>query len=358
MLRYERWSVLAAMRFFLAAIVAVTHLADFAPLGILTIVMQLGAFEAILGFLLISGYSIGSSYQKKPEGFFKRRVARLYPIYLGAMVLTYAATPQPFTLALAVTLVINLLFLNQALTTGSFVGPAWSLSLEFWLYSLAPALFRMSARKLRLLIFLSFGFYTFYTIGRSLLRLPYYSGLGFGLNLLALAFMWVSGLRLAKEPEQRPKILRDIGLLLIAHIVLTTGIQFLYRLKHYALGQFLSTDSPELAARALTVFAVWVIFKLLLSERNPATRRSSFLRTMGDISYPLYLIHLPVYTLLSRVGLRSPWLLLVAAIAASWVLYTLLDFYSKRRDKVTEPLPAANPPTIVLPQTPKTIPVK
>lgn len=65
----DKWSVLALMRFALASIVAITHLSDFGPLGVWAFIPMFGAFEAIAGFLVISGYSIGASYQKESKGF-------------------------------------------------------------------------------------------------------------------------------------------------------------------------------------------------------------------------------------------------------------------------------------------------
>jgi peptidoglycan/LPS O-acetylase OafA/YrhL len=56
----DRWSLLAGMRFFLASLVVMTHLTKYvsAPWA-----EFLGTgFEAIMGFLIISGYSIAVSY--------------------------------------------------------------------------------------------------------------------------------------------------------------------------------------------------------------------------------------------------------------------------------------------------------
>jgi len=132
----DKWSLLALMRFALAAIVMVAHLEvhHLASLHVLSIIPHFGAFEAVLGFLLISGFSIGSSYRKEPDGFLKRRALRIYPVYIGALVLACIAVPQAFDLHLASTVLQNLVFLNQITTDVSLVGPAWSLALEVWLY--------------------------------------------------------------------------------------------------------------------------------------------------------------------------------------------------------------------------------
>jgi peptidoglycan/LPS O-acetylase OafA/YrhL len=134
----EKWSLLAVTRFALAFIVAIGHLEQQVPLGPLAVVPMFGPFEAVLGFLLISGYSIGNSYAREREGFLRRRALRIYPVYLGAILLTWLATPHAFDITFATTLLQNVLFLNQITTATSYVGPAWSLALEVWLYCLTP----------------------------------------------------------------------------------------------------------------------------------------------------------------------------------------------------------------------------
>ena len=161
----DKWSILAGVRFALASIVAINHLGDFTSLGWLGFIPKFGAFEAIIGFLVISGYSICASYVKQPDGFLWRRIMRLYPIYFASILIGYAAMrllnqPAPGLLTIA----INAFFLNQLITASSFVGPAWSLSLEFWLYCLTPFLVRISQSYTRLVIYGSFAAYLAYTL--------------------------------------------------------------------------------------------------------------------------------------------------------------------------------------------------
>ncbi len=169
----DKWSILAGVRFILASIVAIGHMADYTTLGYLDCISGLGSFEAILGFLLISGYSISMSYTKQPEGFLVRRIMRLYPIYLTAIAATCLSfylldVPLPHL----ITLVINGLFLNQLVTNTSFVGLSWSLSLEFWLYCLTPFLMGLSMSRTRLIVFASFACYLVYTILRTVSHMP------------------------------------------------------------------------------------------------------------------------------------------------------------------------------------------
>lgn len=328
----DKWSILAGVRFILASIVAINHLGDYTSLGHLSFIPRFGAFEAILGFLLISGYSISASFARQPRGFVWRRILRLYPIYLAAMVASYLAClllrHQPPPLG---SWVINALFLNQLVTTDSLVGQAWSLSLEFWLYCLMPLLARLSSSWLRVIIFGSFGCYVVYTILRTLAHMPYYSGVGYGGNLLLLCFIWVAGVRLARLNGEQKAALRDVRTIFGCHIGLAVAIQFGSRLKHAAVTLFLAHDLTTYAMQSLTLVFVYFTFKYLVIQNRAAVHRSWVMRFLGDISYPLYLLHSALFEVLTHFGVRSPVLLYSLALLVSATLYWLLDVYSKRR---------------------------
>lgn len=342
--KIDKWSILAAVRFILASIVAIKHLDDFVPLGWMRFISGFGTFEAVIGFLLISGYSICVSYGRQPDGFLWRRILRLYPIYLAAMGLTYFTfialkiTPPDF-----ITLAINALFLNQLVTTTSFVGPAWTLSFEFWLYCTVPLLMKVSQPRTRLLVFISFGTYLVYTAARTLFHAPYYSGVGFGANLVLLSFIWVAGFRLAKAGAKDKTAMRDIGLIFACHILLTAGIQFGSRLKHHALPSFFAHDVLACAQQSATLVFVYLVFKHLVISNSRSSRGSRILRFLGDISYPLYLMHGAVYALLATTGVKTPVLFYLSAVLVSALIYWLLDFYSQKRSQLASPLPVGEP---------------
>ncbi len=328
----DKWSILAGVRFLFASVVAINHLGEFTSLGWLGFVPKFGAFEAIIGFLVISGYSICASYVKQPEGFLRRRIMRLYPIYLASILIAYAVVtelhkPAPGLAILA----INALFLNQLLTASSFVGPAWSLALEFWLYCFASWLTRLSQAWCRLLIYTSFATFLIYTACRSLFHLPYYSGVGYGLNLVFLSFAWLAGFRLARVGGEDKSALRDLGVIFTAHIGLAVLIQFGYRVKHHALQAFVVGDTVGLAMQAATLIFLYVVLKHLVLPTRVAVYRSWTLRFLGDVSYPLYLLHAAVFVMFAHWGLKTPLLLYAIAVGASALIYWLIDFYSQNR---------------------------
>ncbi len=341
-MQFEKWSGLAGLRFLLAFIVAVTHLANYTPLGAWGVLPSFGSFEAILGFLLISGYSIGASYAKEPRGFLVRRAKRIYPVYLASLALSYivyvlANSEHP---AWWVTL-SNGLFLNQILTQNSMVSSAWSLALEFWLYCLTPWLLRTDGPTLRRLMFASFGAYLLHTCGRTLLQWDYYADVGYGGNLLFLSFAYLAGLRLAREPQASRSVLRDIAIMFTLHIGLATAIQLASSWRRGAMDAFLRDGIDAYILQACTLAVVLWAFRAIMMRPANDVPASRLLRLLGDVSFPLFLIHLPLYYLLDRAGFNSATFFLGSALAAAFVLYMAVDRYSQRRH--LGPSPAAGP---------------
>ncbi len=336
MITSEKWSILALLRFFLASIVAINHLAEYTQLGLLSIIPKLGAFEAILGFLLISGYSVTASYLNRPDGFLLRRLKRLYPVYFASLMITLIVLvfvqkevfPNPFII------LVNALFLNQILTTTSFVGPAWSLSLEFWLYCSLPFLYTLSPRVNRFIIYISLISYVIYTALRTLLHLPYYSNIGYGGNLLFLCFAWVCGSQLAREDTKKSVVLKDLRVIFIIHIFIKALIQLGSSIKRGTIEQFFYIDIFNYFMHAVTLWVVYTIFKIFILDDHVSTKKSRLMQTLGDISYPLYLIHIPIYMVVSKIGIKSPIAFYLFSLAASYLLYMFVDFYSQRRGKL------------------------
>ena len=331
----DQWSKLAALRFVLASIVALNHLGEMLPLGYLSVFPMLGTFEAILGFLLVSGYSIGVSYRREPSRFLWRRVKRIYPVYLASLLvmafvlyLGHEQAPSVWEWT------VNLLFLNQFVVPDSIVGPAWSLSLEFWLYCLTPLLFTLSDKTVKWIAFGSFAAFCGYTAGRTLFHWVYYSGTSYGLNLIVLSFIWLSGLRLARTSEPAA-VMKTIVAMFALYLLLSFAIQGGYRLKNGELSQFFSSDLVPLLFRVATLAAVALLFRNIL-RRGKAGRPSAWMRTLGDISFPLYMLHVPVFELLRHTRLQSPTLYFGVAMVASAVAYRGLDLYSQRRHAPTK----------------------
>lgn len=323
------------MRFILALIVAATHLQVYAAPGWLGKIGELGAFEAILGFLVISGFSIQQSHARQPNGFYWRRALRLYPVYLGALALVVITFPDKLDLSFCGIVILNVIFLNQVFTRESLLGPAWSLSLEVWHYALTPWLSRLRNSQLLLGCACSLLAYGIYTCGRTLWHWPHFAGLGFGLNMLVLSFPWICGFLIGRGNACSRGIgLRLLGAIFFIHFALTFGIQVVSRWRHQLWSRFFTEDLPGFFLRGLTLLAVWLVFAYILSSRGSAKKKPSHLsRFLGDISYPLYLVHLPVYGIMKARGLADPALMMGSALVVSMLFYVILDAYGKNRKK-------------------------
>ena len=303
-MRVDRWSLLALLRFALATIVAMVHLGERMPIGALAPLPMLGGFEAVLGFLVISGYSVTVSLEQRPDGFLRRRLLRVLPAYLACLALTLGvmAFVQHKPLPAAGEILANALLLNQLVTHTSILLPAWSLSLECWFYALLPLLAMLPARHVRRLAWSSFAAFVAFTVGRTLLHLPYYAGVGYGANVPLLAFAWVTGSLMARRDADAALAWRDLRWMFAGHIVLDALIQAGYRIKHHEATRFAIADLPGLCLQALTLWAVVRCLARVIAPETTPRVRSRWMNALGDWSYPLYLVHVPVYGIVVSVA--------------------------------------------------------
>jgi len=328
-----KWEILSITRFFLAFVVLAEHLTSFTTYtGPMIVIKQLGAFEAVLGFLLISGFSIGKSILKNESAYFKRRIRRIYPVYVAGMIIAYLVAQSPFTAQLAFILILNMVFLNQVFVNTSFAGiPAWTLALEVWLYMLAPVLLKLSYKTLIVIIYLSFACYCLYTCGRTLFHWPYYAGTIWGINLLLLSFIWIAGFSLAVFKNKFNNISYHIIILLGIHLLLTYVIQILFRIKHHEITMLFNQDIWGFFGEALCLF---ITFNAVVLNRIfiPIGAKAKIVfNQLGNISYPLYITHWPVLILCKRLHIDN-WLFMMAVcLIVALVVYLLFDFYKLSR---------------------------
>lgn len=154
---------LTGLRFIAALYVFLFHIQinwPFAPSGVLKKVISQGAvgmsvFFVLSGFLLAYQYS--GRYEDK-KGYFLKRLARIYPIYIVAALTTlpWMWRGQDFSVIDTVALVVTNIFVMQAWVPSYFNfwndGGSWSISVEVFCYSvlpfIAPWMTSLSNRKL------------------------------------------------------------------------------------------------------------------------------------------------------------------------------------------------------------------
>ncbi|HEY1559365.1 MAG TPA: acyltransferase [Caulobacteraceae bacterium] len=305
----SKWAVLAATRFLLACVVLIGHL-NFLP-GRHSWTM-IGTFlnpvSAVYGFLVISGYSIAASLERSAKGFLTRRVRRIWPSYLvslaiGAAVATTVSHPVYLTHSivlrplgwweLAASITMTQTFLGPALSAN---GQIWTLAVEWWDYLAAPILCRVSTAIIVTILGISLAFFM-------LAPPPPNPADSFGGGMfIILAWWWLSG--------------------------------FLYfRHRDTAVGYAVLFIPPFVAAVDGWIGRAAVIGIFAVAFCNGPTiprRLSSFFDWLGDLSYPLYLVHIPILWCLFLAGVYEPALVGVASLATAIVVLHFVDIPFRR----------------------------
>ena len=150
----SKWALLGFARFVLAFVVMTGHISSAITMGHgwTKWGLWLNQGSAVFGFLLISGYSIAASLEKRPGGFYVRRAWRIYPVYLVAILFSLAVCllsqesivfpDGDIILMPTVAQVVAALFMLQTIVSLPIAtnGPLWTLAIEWWNYMLAPLL--------------------------------------------------------------------------------------------------------------------------------------------------------------------------------------------------------------------------
>ena len=316
------WDILAGLRFVLAAIVACGHVsyyfADADP--VTRWLGDLGGKVAVVGFLLISGYSIAASLSTRRDGFYRRRLLRIYPMYgvaiLFAGALEFAldgVARMPSGEAVIGTgpwvTLGNLLFGQTFFVKPmAFDGPVWSLAVEVSYYVASPLLLRLDRRVLLGLLAVSALAYVaprrddwggaYYAFSR--------------LNALIYAWAWLMGFVLhGTRRGWLPAAFAAGGAVLIV-------------LKPF--------NNPEAAAPVTfvaTFGSVLAAATLARGWRLPGWLRTG-LAYLGDLSYPLYLVHFPALIAAVGLGLTHAAAATAFAVALSVAALATIDVRLKR----------------------------
>ncbi|WP_321867766.1 acyltransferase family protein [Paraburkholderia tropica] len=327
----EQWAALAFSRFVLATCVLMTHSGIVAPNDFFARHFWGTGYPAVFGFFMISGYSIAASLASRPDGYFARRVRRIYPTYLCALALSVLILiPHPLRLPQGQLLILDdwktilfNVFMLQGIASESVTanGAIWSLSIEWWCYMLAMVLVRVGARWTVALIAISFASLMVYMHHHGLLfgdsDMP-----RFGVPLLTLAWGWLTGFLFYRQRS-----------------VFTFALMLLLPLLMFERGIRLPLSSLVIAASAVIVY-----FAKDLRVRNRSLART--MQWLGDMSYPLYLFHPPLLFALSSHGIIRDGNVMVVAILAivscgyfvgCRVMNGLAAVFGVKRDKMHTP---------------------
>ena len=285
------------------------HASPDAFLGYLTFPLVWGSVGVPV-FFVLSGYCIHRSqafarvrdgqYQLSTTNFYVRRFFRIYPVLVGAMLLTlvcdggsrhFSPNSQWLGNTGIGTFLINL-FSLQGIAGGTFGsnGPLWTLSIEVQFYALYPLLvtaMRSLGTLPTLLLLLAVNIMSYFTLER------------YGLKLFSSYYVsWYLG-ALVAEGEAAGLLARQLlspkcraewyGL---AFTLMCGGCTLFF------VGQYFAF---QLWAVGFAVF-LFAVLKRPLSPRGLPAR---VFRSMGTFSYSLYVVHVPLVLLINSFLFHS-----------------------------------------------------
>jgi peptidoglycan/LPS O-acetylase OafA/YrhL len=252
-------------------------------------------------FFVISGYCIHRAMARRlianpstplhTGNFLLRRFARIYPVLIAALVLTFALDSlsstfepvshkiNPFDLQ---AFVVNLLSLQGVAgkTFGSN-GALWTLSVEVQFYLVYPLLLalrrRLGMRGVMLNIFLVNIASAFIFERHQIVVFTSYW------------FSWAIGAWIAEAKVQGVRAPARAGWMAAAIALAGCGA---FSIAHYAAFQLWAL-----------AFAVYLLSALDKPMRESAPVRA--LSWLGEFSFSLYVVHLPIFVLLSSLFFRS-----------------------------------------------------
>jgi len=302
------WGVLAATRFFLAFIVIQFHqFLYFQPNPFNAFMAQLGGKAAVVGFLVISGFSIHASLARQSEKFVARRLLRVYPAYIGSILLSlflqyrfpaYAAPQIVFEPNSLSVFACNAALLQMyACKAIAYDGVVWSLSIEFSFYIMVYLARRLPDRVFIALAMASLAVFCLPS------DLSDSAGFHLLMRINAAKYLWafLFGYLLFRRHTIRELV--GLG----------------------ALSSFAFALSPERSETLgpLTILATFVMIALATRRRGLKSRVLNFL---GDVSYPLYLVHLPLYIALGGFfGIADALTLTLVAVLGAVLTLELVE---------------------------------
>ena len=345
--------VIDAMRGFAALLVAYFHCRQVEWVGMQTFHQSVGhsfslstiaaylTFPIAWGsagvpiFFVISGYCIhrggalrlakNPDYRLDTGNFWIRRFARIYPVLLAALVLTFALDWASLQLPpvnhkireIGLQAFLVNLFSLQGVAGKTFGsnGALWTLSLEVQFYAIYPLLFALRRRlgmTSVLAIVAVINVLSAYVLERH--DLQFFTSYWFSWTLGA----WIADAKARSTPEARS----SVWLYVLAAAFIALGCAAFH------FGQY----------GAFQLWAVGFAFYLYKALERPNADKADtpgvrLLSRFGDFSFSLYLIHLPIFVLLSSILFRSSLQMsiwpsfgyMLVAVPVAYVFYRLVE---------------------------------
>ena len=289
------WSVLALLRFFLAMWVLCDHSSNFAPADQTIPFPTKSGYFAVFCFFLISGFSIHHSIAEQPVGYIGRRFWRIFPVNAVSVAIAWLAY-SVFGLSSGYAVPETppsvwdwaaYLFLLQGIfpIRISIVQPNWSVNIEALFYAIAPLLNKLSHRALLVIVAVSFVALCLET---HMFAMPALIERLFG--NFAFLWIWLAGWIAYSRPFDR----------LYTASIIVAGAAYLWLEP-----QFFDIGGIGSASFNFSIWALTVLVLFFRWDFPKSARTDHVMKYLGDLSFPIYLLHYPVLYVLTSTVFKS-----------------------------------------------------
>ena len=278
--------------------------------GVYEFLHSLSGVDSVLLFLFISGYSIAHSVVKESKGFYRRRFWRIMPVYWVCILISAipywmhgAGRHAPH---FGITLMGSLrAFPYHIVPLDAFHAPpvwsnpaTWSLGIEVVLYALAPLLRKCPTPPLLAAMIGSAIWY-------AETRWVDIHHISFVLDtVVKFGWAWLAGFIYYRHSK-------------------STWAQCLPFLAWFELTRYSLFHQPHGLVMCV-IFGILFVALRYLPPVNP--RAVPVLHWLGDVSYPLYLIHMPIMWIIwLATGTLSCPVYLFSALFAAALIYHIVD---------------------------------
>jgi len=278
-------------------------------------------FFILSGFIIFFTTEDGSNWKE----FAKKRVLRIFPLYLSCLVLYYLFFHLTANIILPpLQWFQNILMMpfSEAIGYHSLlVGQAWSTCYELYFYFMITLLLLLGIKK-QWLVPLLLGILV---IGLGVSRMEKYTQCGFVRYIISLVskhhnLMFVLGVVISiilnkiTPPILCDKSLKRTTYCLIGFSVLIIVYALMLRCRY---NFYLSLGISAI------IFMSFFIFQSVLEKTGIINRIMTYL---GDISYSVYLLHYLIIRILIIMGLDEPEILLPSAIVCTVAISSMTYF--------------------------------
>lgn len=294
------WALLSLIRFFLAIVVFNDHMRLVEGNPVLGEWFLKGA---VASFFVISGFSMAHSLSRGTEGFYERRFYRVWPLYILSIALAlvpllrgggFYVWPGGGMVELPerAQLILNAVMLQPMLTTSLGTNMViWSLGIEAVFYVVVPFYAKLNERA-RLTILVSSLVFGIWANHISPILLEGRGGLW-----AYLGYFWLFAM----------------------------GFELFYR-RHNPRAQQGALAAAMLGGIGSITMAVSLLLVLHQSKIQIAPKWQKIFLYLGELSYPIYILHDPVMAIINQAAPATPtFIYYIVGFVVSAFAYHLID---------------------------------